>query len=258
MEQLHRTSGHLSGHRETSGRRQAWWNSFIGRRVICRAIERRLADVRPGGTASSDVGSSVGPSRDVWPTSGLVEQLHRTSGHLSGHRETSGRRQAWWNSFIGRRVICRAIERRLADVRPGGTASSDVGSSVGPSRDVWPTSGLVEQLHRTSGHLSGHRETSGRRHPATFRKLNIAGSSDGRTDSSIGLHDVNYSPWANTYIVFHSLEILLRSLAIIFRGNEILFSSFLSFASGHSGHYSLAPDGVFRAFRDQNLEQCLS
>ena len=140
VEQLHRTSGHLSGHRETSGRRQAWWNSFIGRRVICRAIERRLADVRPGVTASSDVGSSVGPSRDVWPTSGLAEQLHRTSGHLSGHRETSGRRQAWWNSFIGRRVICRAIERRLADVRPGGTASSDVGSSVGPSRDVWPTS----------------------------------------------------------------------------------------------------------------------
>ena len=41
--------------------------------------------------------------------------------------------------------------------------------------------GLVEQLHRMSGHLWGHRETSGRRHPAISKELNIAGSSNVRT-----------------------------------------------------------------------------
>ena len=58
---------------------------------------------------------------------GLKLEFHRenrTHRAASG-RETDGpsdvgshrlQNRAWWNSFIGRRVICRAIERRLADV----------------------------------------------------------------------------------------------------------------------------------------------
>ena len=44
--------------------------------------------IGPGGTASSDVGSSVGPSRDVWPmSSGDIEKI---AGIPPGKSDASG------------------------------------------------------------------------------------------------------------------------------------------------------------------------